>query len=297
MKKVKFKEKAKLEKEIEKIKENSHLQVKPPSRLSWFLLNTNINPVNNIVFFIIEIITTVSISLLLLMSISSFLFKGFWSNFGFSFALSLIAMPILIKGIDKILIKKFFSDKNILEFKTLNSTVKIGKSLYSLWFLKFHESKFLDSIKITKEKIRESKYFYLTDYRIKDDELEEKLKKELKEELEAIESPDEVKSINLKSFTRESGHRIQVNVDYIVEEEYQTVEQLEKSIYLYLKEKNCDIHALDRNLNRKHWKNRIATNKVLSFRNYLKYKKYLKKSKEIDKINSDVKEFQDYYNL
>lgn len=49
--------------------------------------------------------------------------------------------------------------------------------------------------------------------------------------------------------------------------------------------------------NRKHWKNNIDTNRLLTYREFLKYKKNKKKFKESKKLEKEIKEFQDYYNL
>ncbi|QQO92685.1 hypothetical protein CPT_Madawaska_028 [Staphylococcus phage Madawaska] len=49
--------------------------------------------------------------------------------------------------------------------------------------------------------------------------------------------------------------------------------------------------------NRKHWKNNIDTNRLLTYREFLKYKKNKKKFEESKKLEKEIKEFQDYYNL
>ncbi|QQM14563.1 hypothetical protein CPT_MarsHill_029 [Staphylococcus phage MarsHill] len=49
--------------------------------------------------------------------------------------------------------------------------------------------------------------------------------------------------------------------------------------------------------NRKHWKNNIDTNRLITYREFLKYKKNKKKFEKSKKLEKEIKEFQDYYNL
>ncbi|UAJ17131.1 hypothetical protein UFVDC4_00204 [Staphylococcus phage vB_SauM-UFV_DC4] len=48
---------------------------------------------------------------------------------------------------------------------------------------------------------------------------------------------------------------------------------------------------------RKHWKNNIDTNRLITYREFLKYRKNKKKFEESKKLEKEIKEFQDYYNL
>jgi len=49
--------------------------------------------------------------------------------------------------------------------------------------------------------------------------------------------------------------------------------------------------------NREHWKNNIDTNRLLTYREFLKYKKNKLKIEKLNDMEREIKEFQDYYNL
>lgn len=90
---------------------------------------------------------------------------------------------------------------------------------------------------------------------------------------------------------------INLNESYMVEIDGKKV-YMSEWYYRYINTKeNNYICTVSRENNRKHWKNRIPENRVLTYKEYKNLKKALNKKEKLESQANEIKEFSEYYGL
>lgn len=173
----------------------------------------------------------------------------------------------------------------LVKYHDSNTSYKLNGKYYSRWYIELFPETF--GKLITKKSYEYTLNFNISD--VKDiNDLEEIKKLILKREKR---NSEEVTFHKIEVVPLILGVQFKVNYIYGI-----SVGKDELKSTLDFPSLNYNISKVDRN-NRKHWKNSIEENRILSFYNFLKLKKNKKYLEELYNMDEDIKEFQDYYGL